>query len=177
MRVALSGGAAVFGLEEALDAVMDVFRAMVWPGSATPVFGQSVYLVADAGLLMEELDKIRPPAALIYDLGESGSFADEAPSFTTLRIGVTVMTVVDGDLFGTKVLKGANRLSETVSAGAGLFDIHDAVIADAAKMLRNSPYPMRFLSRFTTAAGTARVNESKRCASKGYTFIAALKEA
>lgn len=175
-RVALSGGESVFGVEELLDAIEDVFKAMVWPGSANKVFGNSVQQVGNPGLLEEEIANLPPPAALIYDLGSAGSFADENPGFSLQRIGVTAMVIVNGDLFGTKALKGANRSSEIVSAGAGIFDVHDAIMRDAAKLLRNSTYPVRFLSKFSSAAGTARVNESKSCASKSYTIIAALKE-
>lgn len=177
LRVALSGGAAVFGLEEVMDAIEDTLRAMVWPGSANSVFGQSVVQVATPGIMLEELDKLRPPFALIYEQGESGSLADENPQLTTLRIGITIATVVDGDLFGTKALRGANRASEMVSKGAGIFDLHDRIMADLAKLLRNSTYPVRFLARYASATGSAQVNESRRCASKGYTLLVAVKEA
>lgn len=176
VHVTLSSTASVFGVEELLDAVSDTLKELVWPGSSNKVFGDSVQIVASPTISEEELGKMQMPAALVYEMGQGNSLSDEDPSFGLTRVGITILTMSHGDLYGTKALKGAHRASEVVSLGAGIFDLHDAIAVGAYKILRNSSIPVRFVSRFTAAAGTARVDDTKHVASKAYTLLAAIKD-
>lgn len=176
--VAMVAGASVFGLEELLNMLMDALKAVVWTGSATKVFNNEVFLVDDPNALTgEQLSQMRMPAALVYDMGEVGNVADEEPSFQTVRVGVTLLARGDGDPMGSKALTGGNRLSEVTTQGAGLLDINRMVIDQVDRLLQNSTFPVRFLQRFSSAAGGQRVGDMKHVAQKSYIFVANIKEA
>lgn len=176
LRVVLNTSLAAFGLEEIVDAVQDGLKAVVWRGSATKVFGDSVEIVSAERVSQDTIDSVRMPGAFVYELGEGGQIADEDPTFKVLRLGVTIFTVVHGDQYGTKVLKGGNRASETTSDGAGLYDMHSMVMQQLGKILRNSTYPARFVGVAQNVTQSQDWANSRRLGSKSYVLTFHYKE-
>lgn len=176
LQVTLNGAGSVFGLEELMEALRDALKAAVWPGSATRVFGDSVYVVAQDSIAQTEISKIRMPGALLYELGDGGGLVDETPQFRKQRVGLTILTAVAGDTFGEKVLTG-QRASEVVSPGAGLYDLHQAVLTHLDRALRNGSYPVRFIGVLPSSNGSVNFDQSQRIGTKHYALTFAMKEA
>lgn len=175
LQVTLNSAGSVFGLEELMAALEDILNAMVWPGSAAKVFGSSVNVVAQDSITQTEISKIRMPGALLYELGDNGGLTDEEPGFRRQRVGITVLTAVAGDTFGTKVLTG-QRASETSSPGAGLYDLHQVFFTQLNKVLRNSSIPVRFIGMVQSSNGSTNFGQSQRVGTKHYALTFALRE-
>lgn len=177
LRVALGTSTTAFGLEELLSAIKETAANIVWPGSATKIFNDNgVRIVSDEGVMEDELSKCQFPVLFVYEVGQSGGVADETPTFAIVQVGITIMTIGQGDPFGTKALMGGNRVSSTVNAGAGIYDIHDAVQQQLTKLLRNATYPVRFLAVMPSAASARPLSDGRKLAQKSYTLSALIKE-
>lgn len=177
LRVSLNSGTTAFGLEELLGAIADTAKNVVWPGSATKIFNDGgVYITSDEGVAEDELAKLRFPVCFIYELGQSAGIADETPTFAVVQVGLSILQIAHGDAFGTKALLGGNRASSVVSAGAGIYDLHDAVQQQLTKLLRSSTYPVRFISVMPSAASSRQMSDGRKLALKSYTIAAVIKE-
>lgn len=123
---------------QACRRVKNILRGVQWGGSGGRLFANgSVF--ASGGPVDDLLSQMRVPAAFVnagssrHDPHQPGLYESDMEVVTLVRIA--------GDVYGERVLMGANRASKTESTGRGLFEVEAEMLSnmlhlDAAKQFR-----------------------------------------
>jgi len=108
---------------ELLEDVQTALKALVWQGTANPVFGEAVYIVPL--IPIEQITRYMRTSAFILDQGEASH--PEHWGLIIAKFSIVLYVENFGEEHGQSVMIGGNRVPND-SRGAGVKDIEEQIM-------------------------------------------------